>query len=190
MNPKRTILSLCDFTGIWSQPYADAGYNVVRVDIKHGDDVRLFKLPSYPVHGILAAPPCTHFAVSGARWWEEKGEAALLEGLALVDACTRIILMTRPVWWALENPVGRLNGYLGKPSFYFQPCDYGDPYTKKTALWGNFTPPLGLFLPVSDMAVEATEGSKMHLLPPSPERQALRSETPVGFAQAFFFANQ
>lgn len=186
----KTILSLCDYTGAWPKPYKDAGYNVIQIDIKHGQDVRLLRVDGLPsIHGVLAAPPCTHFAGSGARWWKEKGTAALLEGLGVVDACLRIITAVKPKWWALENPVGRLNHYLGEPSFYFQPCDYGDPYTKKTALWGDFTPPIGLFIERADWAVEATEGSKMHRLPPSAERQALRSVTPAGFAQAFFIAN-
>lgn len=176
-----TILSLCDFTGAWSQPYVDAGYDVLRVDIKRGQDVRLLKYVG-PVRGILAAPPCTHFAASGARWWAEKGDAAVLEGLAVVDACMRIILAHQPLWWVLENPVGRLKDYLGDPAMAFDPSDYGDTYTKRTLLWGHFNKPL-------KRPVEATEGSKMHRLPPTPERAALRSVTPAGFAQAFFQAN-
>ena len=177
-----TVLSLCDFTGAWSQPYRDAGYDVVQVDLKHGDDVRLHEY-SYPVRGILAAPPCTEFASSGARWWEGKGEDALLEGLAIVDACMRIILVHRPQWWVLENPIGRLKRYLGPPRLVFDPCDYGDPYTKRTCLWGDFK------APVMTRQVEPVEGSRMHLLPPSPDRAALRSITPAGFAAAFCEAN-
>jgi hypothetical protein len=177
-----TILSLCDFTGTWSQPYRDAGYDVRQVDIKHGQDVRLFEALPYPVRGILAAPPCTDFAGSGARWWAEKGEQALLDALAVVDACMRIVMIHRPRWWVLENPVGRLRDYLGEPHMIFDPCDYGDPYTKKTLLWGEFRKPL-------KRRIEATEGSKMHKLPPSEDRQALRSITPSGFAKAFFEAN-
>lgn len=176
------ILSLCDFTGEWSRPYKEAGYDVRKVDLKHGLDVRLFEALPYPVRGILAAPPCTHFAGSGARWWDGKGEKAVLEGLALVDACLRIIVVHRPQWWILENPVGRLNTYLGPPRMYFNPSDYGDPYTKKTALWGDFTPP-------PKRPVEAKEGSKMHPMTPSPERAALRSVTPRGFAEAFYKVN-
>jgi len=177
-----TILSLCDHSGAWSQPYRDAGYDVVQVDIKRGQDVRLFGALPFPVRGVLAAPPCTHFASSGARWWAGKGQSAIFEGLSVVDACLRIIAIHKPQWWALENPVGRLVTWLGKPRMAFDPADYGDPYTKRTLLWGDFTPPL--------MAkVAATEGSKMHLLPPSPERSALRSVTPAGFARAFFEAN-
>ena len=64
---KGTILSLCDFTGSWSRPYREAGYHVVQVDLQHGQDVRLLRRLAEPVHGILAAPPCTHFSRSGAH---------------------------------------------------------------------------------------------------------------------------
>jgi hypothetical protein len=178
-----TILSLCDYTGEWSKPYREAGYDVVQVDIKHGQDVRLLRHMG-PIRGILAAPPCTDMASSGARWWEEKGEQALLAGLAVVDACCRIVLAHRATvqWWVMENPVGRLRHYLGEPRMAFDPCDYGDAYTKRTLLWGDFKEPLMARVP-------ATEGSRMHLLPPSPERAALRSVTPSGFSRAFFEAN-
>lgn len=145
-------------------------------------DVRLFKWIKRQPRGILAAPPCTHFSGSGARWWKQKGEAALLEGLSVADACCRIVLTLCPDWWALENPVGRLRQYYGDPTYIFDPCDHGDPYTKKTLLWGSFTKP-------QRNPVEPTAGSKMHLLPPSAERARLRSATPPGFAQAFFEAN-
>lgn len=177
-----TILSLCDYTGNWSRPYEDRGYDVVRVDLKRGQDVRLFECPPYPVRGILAAPPCTDFASSGARWWADKGEARLIESLSIVDACLRLVAILNPIWWALENPVGRLKQWLGEPTMAFDPADYGDPYTKRTLLWGRFNPPLM-------KRVEATEGSKMWKLAPSNDRQALRSETPMGFARAFCEAN-
>lgn len=180
----RTILSLCDLTGEWPRPYREAGYNVITVDIVRGDDVRLLRADELPpIHGVLAAPPCTHFAGSGARWWAEKGDAALLEGLSVVDACLRIIVAVKPAWWCLENPVGRLNRYLGPSRMTFQPCDYGDPYTKRTCLWGEFNSAL------RQHPVEPTDGSKMALLPPGPDRAALRSITPPGFARAFFDAN-
>lgn len=183
-----TILSLCDHSGAWSQPYREAGYNVVQVDIKLGQDIRLLPFPGR-VHGLLAAPPCTHLANSGARWWAGKGEAALLESLAIADACLRFVALCQPVWWALENPIGRLSRYYGKPAFTFDPCDYGDPYTKRTCLWGRFTPPMPVFVG-EDRSVAATEGSKMHRMPPSAERATLRSVTPAGFARAFFEVNR
>jgi hypothetical protein len=178
----KTIISLCDGGGSWSQPYVDAGYNVQRVDLTQGYDVRRYKMPKGKVHGVLAAPPCTEFALSGARWWFEKGHEPLMEGLSVVDACLRLVLMCEPEWWCLENPVGRLYRWIGKPAMYFQPCDYGDPYTKKTGLWGKFNKPV-------TCPVEPIEGSKMNKLAPGGDRQRLRSETPPGFARAFFEAN-
>lgn len=175
------ILDLCSGTGNWSKPYREAGYDVRSFDIKNGQDIRLIERMDN-VHGILAGPPCTEFARSGARWWRSKPPEALLEGLGVVDACMRLVWACKPKWWALENPSGRLSRYLGKPAMTFQPCQYGDPYTKLTCLWGDFNKP-------ERNEVEPTEGSKMHKLPDSKGRAALRSATPLGFAYAFWRAN-
>lgn len=180
-NRRKLILSLCDYTGNWAKYYKEANYKVEIIDIDHGQDVRLLKLPRTRVHGILAAPPCTMFASSGARW--KRTEEEMIDALSIVDACLRIILVTNPIFWALENPIGKLTQYLGKPRLYFDPSDYGDPYTKRTCLWGNFNLP-------KRKPVKPTEGSKMHLLPPSKQRQRLRSTTPLGFAKSFFLANK
>lgn len=176
----QTILSLCDGSGSWSQPYVDADYDVIRVDLNAGQDVRLLEFPVRPVHGVLAGPPCTMFANSGARWARSEGQ--MLEALSVVDACLRIVVATKPTWWVLENPAGKLSRYLGPPRMTFQPNHYGDDYTKLTCLWGRFNEP-------ARSPVPATAGSKMHRLPPSEDRAALRSVTPAGFARAFFEAN-
>lgn len=180
-NKDKIILDLCGGTGAWSHPYKEAGYDV-RIITWPENDVRLFQLPERRVYGVLAAPPCTEFAGSGARWWKEKGEKPLLEALSIVDACLRIARHCNCVFWCLENPVGRLPRYIGKPEMYFNPCDYGDPYTKKTCLWGYFDEP-------EQNPVEPTLGSKIHLFPPSKDRKMLRSITPPGFAKAFYEAN-
>jgi len=187
----RVILSLCDYSGAWSQPYLEAGYDVRRVDLKTTGDVRLLEYPG-PVHGILASPPCTHFAGSGARWWEGKPDSLLVEALSVVDACLRLVVVCDPAWWALENPIGRLNRWLGNPAMYFDPCDYGgyadDPdsegYTKRTALWGRFQRP-------AITPVPPHLGSMMHLRygGRSERTKTLRSVTPSGFARAFMEAN-
>lgn len=186
----RTVLSICDFSGEWPKPYRAAGYKVIQWDLKLGQDVRLMELPTEPIWEVLCAPPCTDLAASGARWWAAKGEQALLDALSIADACLRIVTFCKPRWWALENPIGRLSRFYGPPAFSFDPADFGDPYTKRTLLWGNFTPPLPLFVG-EHMAVEATEGSKMWAkYGGSSERtKTLRSTTPAGFAQAFFKAN-
>ena len=64
-NSEKLILDLCGGTGSWSKPYKDAGYDV-RVVTLPEHDVRLYQ-PPQGVYGILAAPPCTHLAGSGAR---------------------------------------------------------------------------------------------------------------------------
>lgn len=188
----RTILSLCDHSGNWPHFYRQAGYDVRLVDLKHGQDVRLMMRPEVPVHGILAAPPCTVFANSGNRWPRTPEEMA--SALAVVDACLRLVAVCRPAWWCLENPVGKLKRYLGEPAFRFDPCNFGDPYRKRTCLWGHFTPPVPLL--VSTREVAPTLGSKIHLLAggrrgtKARERgQERRSVTPMGFARAFFEAN-
>lgn len=184
----RIILDLCGGTGSWSAPYREAGYDV-RLVTMPDQDVRLFTVPDEPIWGILAAPPCTHFAGSGAQYWREKDEdGRTLEALSVVDACLRIIWRACwPKWWALENPVGRLRNYIGPPCMTFNPCDYGDPYTKRTLLWGNFRQPVES--PVEPIKV-CSQGSWLMKLGGKSERtKTLRSITPPGFARAFFEAN-
>jgi site-specific DNA-cytosine methylase len=80
----RVIIDLCSGTGGWSRPYREAGYTVLSFDLLTGQDVRLIEHLG-KVHGILAGPPCTDLAASGARWWAEKGEEALLQALSVAD---------------------------------------------------------------------------------------------------------
>jgi hypothetical protein len=187
LNEDKIILDLCGGTGAWSAPYRNAGYDT-RIITTPEQDVRCFKLPKEPIWGILAAPPCTHFAGSGAQYWKQKDEdGRTLEALSIVDACIRIIYATNPTWWVLENPVGRLRYWLGPPVFSFSPCDFGDPYTKKTLLWGNFSIPTKN--EVEPIKV-CKQGSWLQKLGGASERtKTLRSITPPGFAKAFFEAN-
>jgi hypothetical protein len=132
---------------------------------------------------VLAATPCTVFANSGARWkWTKHRTPFLMrQGYMTAWHCARIIGETEPRVWAIENPIGSLPRYIGPYDWSFQPNEYGDPYTKRTCIWSNVPKP-----PTAMTTVEATEGSKLWRLGPGPERQALRSATPAGFAQAFF----
>jgi len=198
---KKVILDLCGETGSWSKYYAEnPDYKVIIIDPQEWikgkgstGDVRLFEAPSYNVYGVLCAPPCTEFAGSGARWWKAKGESALLEGLSVVDACLRIIAITKPKFWALENPVGRLRRYLGDPTLIFNPCDYGDPYTKKTLLWGNFNIPKQTKVEPEFVTLKnGKRGSWMwaKLGGKSDRTKKLRSATPDGFAKAFYNSNK
>lgn len=177
--PPRRILSLYDLSGVWSAPYEErSGYIVHRVDLAMGGDVRLLEAPSVPVHGILAAPPCTVFASSGAR--HARTDEQMIEGLGMVDAVMRLVWATKPQWWVIENPIGRLSRYLGPPKLIFDPCEYGDPYTKKTCLWGKFTVP-------TKTPVPPEQGSAIVQMSGREARR--RAVTPEGFARAFAAAN-
>lgn len=137
----------------------------------------------YNIYGILAAPVCTYFSGSGAK--HPRSDNQIKEGLALVDACIRIAWATKPKFWVLENPVGKLRKWLGEPRFSFQPYEFGDPYSKKTLLWGDFNIPVKTPVP-------NTEGSKLWAKygGKSDKTKEARSITPPGFAKAFFLANQ
>ncbi len=172
----KIILDLCGGSGAWSAPYVEAGYDVRLVTLPT-QDVRLYQPPDN-VYGIVMAPPCTLFSLAGNRW--QRTEQEIIAALSVVDACLRMVVICNPVFWALENPVGKLSGWLGEARWIFDPCEYGDPYKKRTALWGKFNIPVR-------QPVAATLGSKMHT---HVRNQAMRSVTPSGFARAFFEANR
>ena len=145
----KTLLSLFDYTGNWSRPFFEAGWNVILWDIKHNPDYfATFKdiheasadffyehiFDNYgTVDGILAAVPCTDFAVSGARWFAKKdtnGDTA--KSVEIVWQTLRIIDLCQPDFWVIENPISRIHTLVpevGKPKMYFNPCDFGHPYT-------------------------------------------------------------
>ncbi len=210
----RLIISVSDYSGAWSKPYADAGYRVVRVDPKLGSGAGNLSMTAHQflhsnalacllrmhgrAHGVLLAPPCTHFAGSGARWWPDKDmDGRTRKAVAMIDDCLAIVAKANPVWWALENPVGRLPtlfpARLGPAAMFFHPCDHGDAYTKKTGLWGNFTT-FGPTDPVEPVMYTDKNGKRgswywAKLGGKSERTKALRSNTPAGFAKAFFDAN-
>lgn len=192
-NSRKIILDLCGGTGSWSKPYRDAGYDVRVITLPDSDvtdDKVIRECIELNPYGILAAPPCTEFAVSGARWWKDKDPQLLFNAVLVVHACLYIIKHTNPVFWALENPVGRLKKIvkeLGEPNLTFNPCDYGDAYTKKTLVWGQFNLPIKN--PIEPKFVTYKNGKRF-----APNygwsSNKGRSITPAGFAKAFFEANQ
>lgn len=195
---EKIILDLCGGTGAWSRPYAEAGYDV-RIITLPEFDVRLFpsrvskktRLPKefesielLKVYGILCAPPCTVFSGSGAM--HKRSDEDMIDGVSIVDACIRLVWVLKPVFWALENPVGKLRKWLGPPVMSFHPCDYDDPYKKRTLLWGDFNTNLkkNPVKPVIPSPLHQNYGGK------SERTKRMRSITPSGFAKAFFEANK
>ena len=197
-NSEKIILDLCGGTGAWSKPYKDAGY-----------DVRVITLPMFDVtdpyiqetcvnlkpYGILAAPPCTMFSLARTK---AKKPRDLKEGMRIVKACMDIIWEARGknklAFWALENPMGYLRQFLGKPKFTFDPSEFGGDYNKTTDIWGYFNEP-----PKGKKTRYASTDKNTRNLPAIPADykiddkmtplQIKRSITNKGFAEAFFKAN-
>lgn len=207
------LISIYDLSAIWAKPYADAGWKVLLWDKQvEGCILEKFShlcwlieknLEGQRLAGLIVQPPCTAFAGSGALHWEgkdtgwpEKHRDGNMDQIfdtfteymqALTWIAWELKQRYNPHFWVFENPVGRIEELCPELKPYkkliFQPWEFGDPYTKRTVLYGEFNADL----PRSP--VEPTEGSKMHTLPPSEDRAAIRSQSPKGFAQAFFEAN-
>lgn len=133
-----TLVSLFDASGVWSEPFAEAGWKVVRLDLSRGHDLSTFGDEEIERHilrplggrvtGLLAAPPCTDFTVSGAQYWPRKDATGVTErSVRLVERTLQICSACDPLWWALENPPGRLGRLvpqLGPYVYTFQPFEY------------------------------------------------------------------
>jgi len=191
----KIVISCFDFSGVFVKPWADAGYDCYCVDLQHegktcgnvkyiGADVLEWLPPRGEIAFAAFFPPCTDVAVSGARWFKDKGIGAVINALKLFERSVLLAEWTEAPYF-IENPVSTISSYWRKPDHTFDPCDYGDPYTKKTHLWTG-----GGFVMPEKCPVDPTDGSKMHRLAPSPDRANLRSQTPAGFADAVFEANQ
>ena len=191
-NEDKIILDLCGGTGSWSRPYKEAGYNV-RVITLPEYDVCTY-IPPDNVYGVLAATPCDEFSI--AKHFHGRGNYThnYKAGLEVCAACCRIILLSKPKFWAIENPAnGMLKKWLGEPTFIFDPWEYGHNYQKRTALWGDFR----ILNPT--LRIKPDKMKKFSMLLSKeiyPEfygiytRQERRAITPPGFAKAFFEANR
>lgn len=211
------VISMCDKTGNMVIPWAEAGFICICVDIQHSiratragkhkvlrfdsggeihfvyGDARSWSPVKfcrefhsiYRIVFIACFTPCTHVAGSGAQDWPHKGIAMLTDALLLFNSCEQIANWTDAPY-CMENPVGTIPTHHRKPDYYFHPWMYGDLYSKKTCLWvGNgFKMPPPIHLTQPDGVTQ-----KIWLAPPGPDRQDIRSETPMGFARAVFEAN-
>ena len=218
----KIILDLCGGTGSWAKPFKDNGYDVRTLTLpdfdveKWREDKEFVKLlKSNTIHGILAAPPCTMFSIARNDKTALKPRD-LQKGMKTVQACLDIVheCLYNPYqvsknnlkFWSLENPAsGYLNRFLGTPKFVFDPSEYGDNHTKKTALWGMFNEPKkttkALTLKGDEnnyvKSVEKYFSEKKYLIPEGYRektklsmRTVVRSITPQGFANAFYKANK
>jgi hypothetical protein len=173
------VLVACEFTGVVRDAFRRAGHDALSCDFlptempgPHylGDVIDIID-DSWDL--MIGHPPCTHLAVSGARWFPEK-QREQAEALAFVRA-----LMAAPIpRIAIENPVSIISSHIRKPDQVIQPWQFGHGEVKATCLWLKNLPPLR---PTN--VVEGRE-ARIHRLPPSPDRWKLRSATYPGIATA------
>lgn len=191
------VLSLFDLTGNMVKPWADAGFDTLCVDIQRdGTDILRWLPPRREYKIVFAFPPCTNFAVSGARWFKDKGLAGLASAIELVERA-RDICEWCGAPWMIENPVGTLSTYWREPDHSFEPWHFAgyepdNHYTKQTWLWtgnGFVMPEISPLFVGGPMFGGAEPDDRIHKAPPGPHRANFRSATPMGFAKAVFEAN-
>lgn len=200
----KIIISFFDFSGIWSRPYRKAGYIVILVDSKLGIDLYDFNykvIEKDRVHGILAAPPCIDFTKAGSCFWNKKDASGQTnKSVQIVNKTLEIIDYFNPVFWALENPPGRLDKLIPelktKRLYSFHPYYFGAPYSKETILYGKFNPFffLNIVKPISKNAKSQTSIDNYfihhkNIVIPRHKRSEFRSITPIEFSEQFYIAN-
>lgn len=179
MTPLRVLVA-CEYSGTVRDAFRARGHQAVSCDLlptdvpgpHHQGDVRELLHPDR-WDLMIAHPPCTHLAVSGARWFGEKQEEQA-EALDFV----RLLLDAPVPMIALENPVSVISSRIRKPDQIIQPWQYGHGETKATCLWLKNLPPL-----TATNVVEGRE-ARVHKMAPSPDRWKLRSVTFPGIAAA------
>jgi len=177
---KLRVLVGCEFSGVMRQAFRDLGHDAWSCDLLPAEDVSPFHLQC-DVRDVLADgwtlaifhPPCTHLAVSGARWFKDKVREQT-EALAFV----RLLLAAPVPHIVLENPVSVISSRIRKPNQIIQPWQHGHGETKATCLWLVNLPPL-----VPSNVVAGREG-RVWKMPPSPDRWRERSRTFPGVAAA------
>jgi site-specific DNA-cytosine methylase len=173
------VLVACEYSGTVRDAFKAKGHDAWSCDLLPTDT------PGNHIQGdvlevigqgwdlMIAHPPCTHLAVSGARWFKLK-QKEQAEALDFVRA-----LLNSPVEKiCLENPVSIISSRIRKPSQVIQPWQFGHGETKATCLWLK-----GLPLLQPSQIVEGRE-ARIHKLPPSPDRWKIRSKTYEGIAKA------
>jgi site-specific DNA-cytosine methylase len=173
------VLVACEYSGTVRDAFLEAGHIALSCDLLPSDtpgphlqgDVREVLEMGWDL--MIAHPPCTHLAVSGARWFhlkqQEQQEALQFVRLLLEAPIPRI---------ALENPVSIISSRIRKPDQTIQPWQFGHGETKATCLWLKNLPPLE---PTN--IVDGRE-ARIHRMPPSPMRWKERSKTYQGIADA------
>lgn len=178
---KLKILVACEYSGAVRDAFLRLGHDAISCDLLPTDNPGphykgdLFDLLDYPFDLLIAHPPCTHLAVSGARHFEAKKADG--RQYAAVSFFMRLAKSSIP-HVAIENPVCIMSSLWRRPDQVIQPWMFGHGETKATCLWLKGLPSLK----PTDI-VEGRE-QRIHRLPPSADRWKLRSQTFSGIANA------
>lgn len=175
------VLVACEFSGIVREAFRKRGHDAYSCDLL---PCELGPLHHYehPVQAIIrnhrwdmmiAHPPCTYLAVSGARWWKGREQ----EQIDALDFVLELMNCHIPKV-ALENPIGRISSAFRKPDQIIQPWQFGHGETKATCLWLKNLPKL------APTNVVSGREARVHKEPPGPNRWKNRSRTYQGIADA------
>jgi hypothetical protein len=173
------VLVACEYSGIVRDAFVARGHEAISCDLLLTDvsgphycgDVRDILDDKWDL--MIAHPPCTHLAVSGARWWKDK----LVEQAEALDF-VRLLLDAPIEKIALENPISKISTAIRKPDQIIQPWQFGHGETKATCLWLKNLP---LLAPTN--IVDGRE-ARVHKMSPGPDRWKHRSTTLQGIADA------
>jgi hypothetical protein len=173
------VLIACEYSGAVRDAFINNGHDAMSCDLLPTDvDGPHYQGDVFDVINdgwdlMIAHPPCTHLAVSGARWFKDKVEEQK-EALEFVQR-----LMDAPInKIAIENPISIISSRIRKPDQIIQPWMFGHGETKATCLWLKGLPKL--------FATDVVEGreAKIHKMSPGPNRWKERSKTYQGIATA------
>jgi hypothetical protein len=174
------VLVACEFSGIVREAFRKRDHDAWSCDLLPAEDDRVHHLKDDVLTVLhlgwdlmIAHPPCTHLAVSGARWFKDKQQEQA-EALGFVG-----LLLNAPIpKIALENPISIISSRIRKPDQIIQPWMFGHGETKATCLWLKNLPKL--------VPTNIVEGrvARVHKEPPGPDRWKNRSRTMQGIADA------
>lgn len=171
----------CEFSGVVRDAFIARGHAAISADLLPSErpgphfegDVRAIIDNDWDL--MIAFPPCTHLAVSGARWWPGKVEAQR-EALDFVA-----YLLQRTPWIprvAIENPIGIISSRIAKPTQIIQPWQFGHGESKATCLWLQGLPPL------QPTNIVGGRTARVHMTGETKDRWKRRSRTYQGIADA------
>lgn len=174
------VLVACEFSGVVREAFRAKGHHAWSCDLLPAEDGSPYHFQGDVMNRLedgwdlmIAHPPCTHLAVSGARWFgakrREQQEAVEFFRELLLAPVERI---------AVENPVSVVSSRLRPADQVIQPWMFGHGETKATCLWLKNLPLL--------QATNVVEGRepRVHMMPPSPDRWKERARTYTGIAEA------